>query len=91
LIVYKIRTSYNLQPSGGKLASIPFWKKTNLKKSAFVCIHDLNVPILNNDPKIEVMKAELTTQYCQETFKLDILSLRRKPVTCKWVFKQEEP
>jgi hypothetical protein len=72
-----------------------------LKKSAFVCIHDLNVPIPNNDPKIqeealacpdadkwiEVMKAKLDAQYYQRTFKLDILPPRRKPVTCKWVFK----
>jgi hypothetical protein len=33
------------------------------------------------------MKAELDAQYCQETFKLDILPPGRKPVTCKWVFK----
>jgi hypothetical protein len=33
------------------------------------------------------MKAELDTQYCQGIFKLDILSLERKPMTCKWVFK----
>jgi hypothetical protein len=72
-----------------------------LKKSAFVYIHDLNVPILNNNPKtreealacpdadkwIKVMKAELDAQYHQGTFKLDILLLGRKPVTCKWVFK----
>jgi Reverse transcriptase (RNA-dependent DNA polymerase) len=33
------------------------------------------------------MKAELDAQYHQGTFKLDILPLGRKPVTCKWVFK----
>jgi hypothetical protein len=31
LAVHETRTSYNLQPSDGKLASVPFWKKTNLK------------------------------------------------------------
>jgi hypothetical protein len=80
---------------------MPFWKKTNLKKSAFICVHNLNVPIPNNNPKtreevlthlnadkwIEAMKAELNAQYCQRTFKLDILLLGRKPVICKWVFK----
>jgi hypothetical protein len=68
-----------------------------LKKSTFVCIYNLNVPIPNNDPKIqeevlaypnadkwiEVIKAELDTQYCQETFKLDILPPGRKLVTSK--------
>jgi hypothetical protein len=39
------------------------------------------------DKWIEAMKAELNTQYCQGTFKLDILLPGRKPVTCKWVFK----
>jgi Reverse transcriptase (RNA-dependent DNA polymerase) len=42
---------------------------------------------LDADKWIEVMKAELDAQYCQGIFKLDILSLGRKPVTCKWVFK----
>jgi hypothetical protein len=85
LAACETRTSYNLQLSGSKLASMPFWKKTNLKKFAFVCVHDLNVPIPNNNLKIqevlthpdadkiiEVMKAELDTQYHQGTFKLDI-------------------
>jgi hypothetical protein len=72
-----------------------------LKKSIFVCIHNPNGPISNNDPKtqeevlacpdadkwIKAMKAELDAQYCQRTFKLDILPQGRKPVTCKWVFK----
>jgi hypothetical protein len=72
-----------------------------LKKSAFICIHDLNIPIPNNDLKtreealahqdadkwIKVMKAELNAQYHQGTFKLDILLPGRKSVTCKWVFK----
>jgi hypothetical protein len=79
---------------------MPFWQKINLKKSTFVWVHDLNVPIPNNNPKtreealacpdadkwIEVMKTELDTQYCQETFKLDILMPERKPVTCKWEY-----
>jgi Reverse transcriptase (RNA-dependent DNA polymerase) len=95
------RTSYNLQSSGGKLASVPFWKKTNLKKSTFICVHNPNVPIPNNNPKtreevltrpdadkwIEAMKTELNSQYHQGTFKLDILPPGRKLVTCKWVFK----
>jgi hypothetical protein len=65
-----------------------------LKKSTFICIYDLNVPILNTNPKtreevlasldadkwIKVMKAKLDAQYRQGTFKLDILSLRRKLV-----------
>jgi hypothetical protein len=51
LAARETRTSYNPRPSSGKLVSIPFWKKTNLKKSAFICIHDLNVPISNNNPK----------------------------------------
>jgi hypothetical protein len=52
---------------------MPFWKKTNLKKFAFICVHDSNVPFPNNDSKtreevlarldadkwIEAMKAEL--------------------------------
>jgi predicted ATP-dependent Lon-type protease len=77
LAVCETRTSYNLLLSGGKLASMLFWKKTNLKKSTFVCSHDSNVPISNTDPKtrekaltrlnadkwIEVMKAELDAQY----------------------------
>jgi hypothetical protein len=79
---------------------VPFWKKTNLKKFAFVCVHNPNIPIPNNNPKtrealtcldadkwIKVMKAELNAQYCQRIFKLDILLPERKPVTCKWVFK----
>jgi hypothetical protein len=51
--VRKTRTSYNLQLSGGKLASMPFWKKTNLKKSIFICVHNLNVSISNNDLKTQ--------------------------------------
>jgi hypothetical protein len=39
------------------------------------------------DKWIKVMKTELNTQYHLGTFKLDILLLKRKPVTCKWVFK----
>jgi Reverse transcriptase (RNA-dependent DNA polymerase) len=72
-----------------------------LKKSIFVCVYDSNVSISNNDSKtreealarsdadkwIEAMKAELDAQYCQGTFKLDILPSEKKPVTCKWVFK----
>jgi hypothetical protein len=50
--VCETRTSYNLRLSGGKLASVPFWKKTNLKKSTFICVYDLNVPIPNNNSKI---------------------------------------
>jgi hypothetical protein len=56
---------------------MPFWKKINLKKSAFICVYDLNVPISNNNPKtreevlacldadkwIKAMKAELNAQY----------------------------
>jgi hypothetical protein len=75
-----------------------FWKKTNLKKSVFVCVYDLNVPIPNNDPKTqkEVLTHSLDvdkwikvldTQYCQGIFKLDILLPGRKLVICKWVFK----
>jgi hypothetical protein len=42
---------------------------------------------LDADKWIEAIKTELDTQYHQGTFKLDILPLGRKPVTCKWVFK----
>jgi hypothetical protein len=75
LTARETRTSYNLRPSGGKLANVSFWKKTNLKKFTFIYIHNLNVPIPNNDPKtqeevlarpdadkwIKTMKAELNT------------------------------
>jgi hypothetical protein len=76
---------------------MPFWKKTNLKKSIFIYIHDSNVLISNTNPKtqkevlarlnadkwIKVIKAEFDTQYCQVTFKLDILPPGRKSVMCK--------
>jgi hypothetical protein len=79
--------------SGGKAVL----KEDKLEEVTFIYIHDPNVPIPNNDPKtreevlaysdadkwIEVMKAELNTQYHQGTFKLDILLLGRKSVMCK--------
>jgi hypothetical protein len=77
---HKTRTSYNLRLNGDKLASVLFWKKTNLKKSTYVYIHDLNVPIPNTNPKtreealtrpdtekwIEVMKVSLMLSITRE-------------------------